>query len=51
MNETSLTQNYILWSKVLDKISKKIDKQTFDTFLKNTKIYSMDNENIIVSCD
>jgi len=41
-----------IWSRILNSVeeSKEVDKQTFSSFFKDTKIYSIENKTIIVIC-
>lgn len=52
MNELSISEINSLWRKVLNTLKSELDdKRAYDAFFKDTYIYSLDDNEIIICCD
>lgn len=50
MSELTKSEKEKLWNKVLEKLQNKIKRTVYDAFLKDTYIYNIEDNTLIIAC-
>lgn len=51
MNANTLSQNAILWNRVLAKLKETVDARIYDAFIEASYIYSIENNAVLIACE